>query len=209
MHWTAVDSRAARGAGVTAAASLMLALWLGSLPLQNLTFLLVALLLVLFVVPICSVLLVVHHHRFFGQWYGFLLLNGAFAAVRFAGGISSQNRAEPGLLLVHLAVQLATLALPALLPGSVTALIILVIRMDVGLLLAGASLVVFVWGMLLLSVPYRGPIRAWLAHAAAADPSQFWWFEQLVCLNTCAVPVGLTAFAVRPAYLIRKQIERG
>jgi len=159
-------------------------------PIENLVFLLCLLVVLLPGVWVCAALLVIRYRRFFGTWVGFAGLVATMALVSGGRGLDLPAGVT-GLLLMGLIGLM--IALPV-------GMIVLLWSRDRSVALIGLSLLAFLWGSLLASVPYGGPIRVWLYYTGGAPAGQFWWFETLTCLLTLALPLGSLAFF---AHLIR------
>lgn len=146
---------------------------------------------------LCTIALTIHYRRFFSTWYGLAGVVAALALLIWGRGIITSGGIA-GLLLMGM------MGLLAALPMS---MVLLLLRRDVSVVLIGLALQAFVWGSLLASVPYGGPIRAWLQYLNTSDTSQFWWFETLTCLLMLALPMGSLAFLAHLLRLGLKEVQ--
>ena len=167
-------------------------LWatLWSVSVQNLVILVGLAGVLILGVGVCAALLVVRYRKFTGTWYAFGGLVVTLALLYWAQGLSVPKSVEALRMM-------GTLGLIAAVP---VCLILLLIHRDASVPLVGFILLIFLWGMLLASRSYGGPIQAFTQYLDTPEDSRLWWFQTLTCLLGLILPLGSLAFV---AHLIR------
>lgn len=159
-------------------------LWLilASLPTNNLYLLVVIGILLIPGLCLCSVFLVIRYRQFFKNWYGLALLVCALGLMNWGRKLEGDIS---GLFL------LGMIGVITALPASM-ALVLQHSKRSIEFICL--VLIIFVWGSLIISVPYGGPVRAWISYVINPETGQFWWLETLYCLSMYGVMVGGLAF---------------
>ncbi|MBN1314528.1 MAG: hypothetical protein JXA42_03635 [Anaerolineales bacterium] len=193
-HREMIDRWAGRIGWVGLGIETILWLILARLPTDNL-FLLALIGIIL--VPglcLCSIFLIIRYRQLFNEWYGLALLVFALTLMNWGRGLENLS----GLFL------LGIIGVIAALPASMS---LVLQRSKRSIEFICLVLIIFLWGSLLIAVPYGGPIRAWLTYVTNPETGQFWWLETLICLLILGVPVGGLTFLVHFIHLVVKEIR--
>lgn len=145
----------------------------------------------------CAVCLVVRYRKLAGTWGG---LGGLVLTLPLL--LWAQEIPAPGALAALR--MMTTIGLYAALPAS---MILLLIRRDVSVPLIGLALLAFLWGVLLASRSYGGPIQALVQYWGALEKHPFWWLQTLTCLLGLTLPVGGAAFVFHLVRLLIREFR--
>jgi hypothetical protein len=160
---------------------------------RGLTFVVILITVVVLSSCLSTAVLLIHYRRFFARWYGLAVLVLAFIVARLwiAWEVIPSESTLPVVGNINLLMLIATINLMI---GLGVGMSILLWHRDVSAVLIGLVLVAFVWGTMICSVPYGGPIQAWVRYATTGDSSTFWWLETLTCLLFWSLVVGIPMF---------------